>query len=77
MTRILIIIYFERMYICICHGITERQIREAVEGGADSLSALSAELGVATCCGTCSVAAQQVIKETPAATTRARVTVPA
>ena len=51
------------MYICLCHGITERQIRQAVLEGADSLPDVSAALGVATCCGTCSCAAEAVIRE--------------
>lgn len=41
------------MYICICNAITERQVKAAVEGGAHTLSQLQAELGVASCCGTC------------------------
>jgi len=52
------------MYICVCHGVTESQIRDEVLSGAESLCDLSAKLGVATCCGTCSRAAEQVIQET-------------
>ena len=63
LTTVLIIIYLCGMYICLCHGVTERQIREAVMAGADSLPDVSAALGVATCCGTCSCAAQSVIDE--------------
>lgn len=51
------------MYICLCHGVTERQIRQAVMEGANSLPDVSAALGVATCCGTCSCAAESVIDE--------------
>ncbi|MBM3393650.1 MAG: (2Fe-2S)-binding protein [Betaproteobacteria bacterium] len=49
------------MYICLCHGITEKQIRQAVQEGARSVPDLVACLGVATCCGTCSCAAEDVI----------------
>ncbi len=56
------------MYVCVCNGITENQIRDAVCGGADTLHELSSELGVATCCGRCAECAQQVIVEARAAT---------
>jgi bacterioferritin-associated ferredoxin len=51
------------MYICVCHGVTESQIREAVEGGADNMETLSAELGVGVRCGTCVCAAQSLLEE--------------
>ncbi len=41
------------MFICVCNAITERQVQEAVAGGAGSLSDLQAELGVGSCCGCC------------------------
>jgi bacterioferritin-associated ferredoxin len=41
------------MYICMCHGITERQVRDAIAQGAVDLSDLQAELGIATSCGGC------------------------
>jgi bacterioferritin-associated ferredoxin len=41
------------MYICNCRGITEREIRGAVELGCATLRDLQRELGVATCCGKC------------------------
>ena len=52
------------MYICLCNGITESQIRDAVGGGARSLSELHLCLGVASCCGRCADCAQQVLHET-------------
>ena len=52
------------MYVCICNGVTETQIRAAVSDGARSLRELRADLGVATCCGKCADCAQQVIHET-------------
>jgi len=51
------------MYICICNAVTDRQIRAAVAAGAASLDEVSMELGVATCCGCCREAAQQVIHD--------------
>jgi bacterioferritin-associated ferredoxin len=52
------------MYVCICHAVTDREIRAAVTAGAGSLSDLAMQLGVATGCGCCREAAQQVIHET-------------
>lgn len=52
------------MYVCMCHGITDRQIREAVCDGAASMRELRAELGVASSCGCCAQYAQQLLEET-------------
>jgi bacterioferritin-associated ferredoxin len=49
------------MYICICNAITERQVRAAVDGGATSLDDLQFELGVGTCCGSCTVTAAEYL----------------
>ena len=51
------------MYVCICHGITENQIRNAISDGVRSLPELRADLGVASCCGKCADCAQQVLHE--------------
>ena len=51
------------MYVCLCNGITESQIRDAVCGGAGSLPELMIGLGVASSCGRCADCAQQVIQE--------------
>ena len=53
------------MYICICHGITDHQIRDCVKAGcARTLGDLQGQLGVATQCGCCEGAAMQVLHET-------------
>ena len=41
------------MYVCICNAITDHKIKEAVASGANSLTDLKDQLGVATCCGCC------------------------
>lgn len=51
----------ERMYVCMCHGISDRQIREVLDRGAKSLSEVQTQLPVADCCGCCTQAAQDVI----------------
>lgn len=52
------------MFICICNGITEKQIRDAVCCGADDLSELQVQLGVGAGCGTCTAFAEQILTET-------------
>jgi len=55
------------MYICLCNGITERDIHCCVEEGACSMRDLETCLGVGTCCGKCKPAAREVLEETRAA----------
>lgn len=59
------------MYICLCHGITDKQIRTCVvEAGARTLCDLSGQLGVATQCGSCADSACEVLLEVLAAAAR-------
>ncbi len=51
------------MYVCVCQAVTEKQVRDAVEKGAQSLSALREHLGVATECGKCARCARGILKE--------------
>ena len=51
------------MYVCICKGITDGHIREAVENGCDSLRDLRRELGVGSQCAKCARHARQVLRE--------------
>lgn len=51
------------MYVCICNAVTEHQIREARDNGAQSLDDLSQQLRVATCCGRCADCAQDILGE--------------
>ena len=53
----------ETMYVCLCRAVTDRQIRQAVELGARSLSDLKESLGVATGCGKCASCARQILRE--------------
>lgn len=52
------------MYVCVCHGLSERQLRQAVRDGAQSFEALQASTGVATCCRTCEPCAREVLHQT-------------
>ncbi len=52
------------MYVCICNGVTDHEIRRRVEAGTTAYEALQYELGVGTCCGQCADCARSVIEET-------------
>lgn len=41
------------MYVCLCRGVTERALREAVAQGACSIPELARRLGLGTGCGRC------------------------
>lgn len=50
------------MYVCICKGITEGQIQQALNEGAD-LQDLRRELGVATDCGMCGQTCKEMVRK--------------
>ena len=49
------------MYVCVCRAISDRQIREVVNRGAESLDEVKAYLPVAGCCGQCEDTAREII----------------
>lgn len=51
------------MYVCVCKGVTDGQIREAVREGACTVRELRARLGVTTCCGRCASHTRIVLDE--------------
>ena len=51
------------MYVCICTGVTERQIREAAQRGVSDLTALRMATGCSTQCGSCAEQAQAILDE--------------
>ena len=51
------------MYICLCHGVSESAIREAVDNGARTLGELSFMTGCGTQCGSCKEEARALLKE--------------
>ncbi len=52
------------MFVCVCKGISDRQIKQAVARGAADLEAVSQSLGVATQCGSCAALANEIIGDT-------------
>ncbi len=51
------------MYVCLCKGITDTQIRAAVQDGATSMREVRNTLGVASQCGKCGVLARDIVRE--------------
>ncbi|WP_374323439.1 bacterioferritin-associated ferredoxin [Aquipseudomonas alcaligenes] len=52
------------MYVCLCHGVTDGQIREAIYEGCCSYRDVRDSLGVGTQCGKCACLAKQVVRDT-------------
>lgn len=51
------------MIVCVCHNVSERKIREAVDAGLKSMPELRDKLGVGTCCGKCHSCAKTVLRD--------------
>lgn len=51
------------MIVCVCNNVSDRKIRQAVDGGVTSMSELREELEVGTCCGKCHSCAKRVLRE--------------
>jgi len=52
------------MYMCLCKAVTDKQIREAVCGGACKMRDLRESLGLASQCGRCGKASRALVEET-------------
>jgi bacterioferritin-associated ferredoxin len=51
------------MIVCVCHGVSDREIKTAIKNGAASVADLSASLGVGTCCGCCRETCEDMVAE--------------
>jgi len=51
------------MYICVCKGITEKQLTQTIEEGAHSIDQLESRCHAGTDCGSCRFRLHQVLKE--------------
>ncbi|WP_298443722.1 (2Fe-2S)-binding protein [uncultured Ferrimonas sp.] len=52
------------MYICVCYGVTDSQVKHAVEQGADDLKSLQEKLQVGRQCGKCIKATIEMMEQT-------------
>ncbi|HEY3700114.1 MAG TPA: bacterioferritin-associated ferredoxin [Spongiibacteraceae bacterium] len=51
------------MYVCLCKGITDSQIRDAVADGMTNYRELRAALGLSSQCGKCSLHAREIFRD--------------
>jgi len=52
------------MYVCVCHAVSDKQIKQAVENGCCSYREIRDCHKVGTTCGRCVPEARQLIDET-------------
>ncbi|MEO8365680.1 MAG: bacterioferritin-associated ferredoxin [Pseudoxanthomonas sp.] len=50
------------MYVCICNGVTDHQIREAAAHGVRSIAELTMRTGCGASCGTCMDTASAILE---------------
>ncbi len=51
------------MYVCICHGVTDHQIREVAQNGCRSVAELTMRTGVGANCGSCLDTAAELLEQ--------------
>ena len=51
------------MYDCLCRGITDQDITDAMQNGAESIRDVREMLDLGTCCGRCVPEAKTIISE--------------
>ena len=51
------------MIVCVCHNVSDRAIRAAMDAGLTSLSEIRAQLNVGACCGKCLPSAKAIVNE--------------
>jgi len=51
------------VYVCLCNGVTEREIRQVAEAGCHTISELTMRTGCGASCGSCVEMATQLLDE--------------
>lgn len=51
------------MYVCVCHGITDREIRRMADEGCRDLTELTMRTGCGSSCGSCRDLAGEILSE--------------
>ena len=54
------------MYVCVCNGVTDHQVREVAAAGCRTLSELTMRTGCGATCGSCLEMAQRLLDEAQA-----------
>lgn len=52
------------MFVCLCNGVTDRAIKEAIESGCDSLKKIQTCTGAMTQCCKCCDHCKQILEST-------------
>ncbi|UJP05355.1 MAG: (2Fe-2S)-binding protein [Nitrosomonas sp.] len=52
------------MYVCVCKGVTDKALREAIHQGADRMRDLKTCLGVTEQCGICACHVKEILDQT-------------
>ena len=50
------------MYVCVCKGVTDKQIEREIQNGAACFDDVQERLGVSLCCGQCKDFTMEVIE---------------
>jgi bacterioferritin-associated ferredoxin len=50
------------MIVCICHNVSDKAIRQALDAGATSMQEIRAQLNVGNCCGKCHPFAKTLVR---------------
>lgn len=50
------------MYVCLCLGITDQDIRQTVAAGANSVKQVREQLGAGSQCGKCAMQTRQLVR---------------
>jgi len=51
------------MYVCVCHGITDHEIRGAADGGCRDVHELTMRSGCGSSCGSCLPLVAEILAE--------------
>jgi bacterioferritin-associated ferredoxin len=60
------------MYVCICNGVTDSDIRQAADAGCRSRPELTMRTGAGSTCGSCIEMATAILEESLAARAQAQ-----
>ena len=55
------------MYVCVCNGVTDHEIRQAAAAGCGSMTELTMRTGCGAACGSCVDTAAGLLEEEAAA----------
>ncbi len=50
------------MIVCVCHNVSDKAIRRAMDAGASSMQEIRAQLNVGSCCGKCASFAKTLVR---------------